>query len=182
MLTAWTYEKGLYKGEHKTNGPEGEKCFGKLTSAVIGVHNPAEELRPICLAVLNRIPEMEKNGIYLSPEMEKDGIYLSCRTEGETVSCLVDTRAIICLVRPDVFFKLPKGSRPTLKRDGLYMILADDKDVPVLGVANVELDNEAGREYIGCGLQRLVPIYSWCRFPETTQLHYLCSYWSYGDG
>lgn len=65
------------------------------------------------------------------PGLAKDGLYLGCKLGGKDVLSLVDTGANISLIHAGVFFGLSSKYRPQLKQDGLFMILADGKSVPV---------------------------------------------------
>ena len=75
------------------------------------------------------------------PGLVKYGIYLGCRIGGKDVSSLVDTGANISLIHAGVFFGISSEYRPKLKlQDGLCMILADGKNIPVHGKAEMEIE------------------------------------------
>ena len=56
------------------------------------------------------------------------------------MSALVDTGANISLIHAGIFSRIPCEDRPRLEHEGLYMILADGKGVPVQGMVEMYID------------------------------------------
>ena len=56
------------------------------------------------------------------------------------MSTLVDTGVNISLLHAGVYFGLASEYRPQLKQEGLHMILADGKSVPVHGKAEMDIE------------------------------------------
>ena len=71
--------------------------------------------------------------------MPKQGFYVKGCVRTVTLSFLVDTGTTDTIISEEVFYKMPKESRPELEQDGIRVVQADGTVMKTRGVAHLDL-------------------------------------------